>query len=93
MPIRTQNQRNPVARAAILRKGGVHEKCRTSKRQQQKRKLDDAVSAYYLSDDSSHHNDVEPDDIPDKLENKNRGNDSGNDPLFLTHIEVIMKMK
>ena len=64
MPIREtrHNNRNPVARAAILRKGGVHEKCRTSKRQQQKRELEDAISAYYTSDekDSDHDNGSEP---------------------------------
>lgn len=49
MPIDTRNTRNPVARAAILRKGGVHEKCHTSGRQQQKRQLEDAVDDYFLS--------------------------------------------
>jgi hypothetical protein len=39
-------RRNPVAHAAILRKGGVHEKCRSSKRQSEKRKLDTLVSEY-----------------------------------------------
>jgi len=32
-------RRNPVALAAILRKGGVHKKSRKSKRQKQKREL------------------------------------------------------
>ncbi len=44
-----QMKRNPVARATLLRKGGVHEKCRTAKRQQQKRELDDLVSEYCMS--------------------------------------------
>ena len=37
-------RRNPVAQAAILRKGGVHEKSRKSKRQKQKRELRNIVS-------------------------------------------------
>ena len=41
-----QHQRNPVARAAILRKGGVHEKGRTARRQQDKRELEKIVSEY-----------------------------------------------
>ncbi len=45
-----KDQRNPVARAAIMRKGGVHEKCRTAKRQQQKRELEKTVSEYLAHD-------------------------------------------
>ncbi len=37
-------RRNPVAQAAILRKGGVHEKSRKAKRQKQKRELRNSVS-------------------------------------------------
>lgn len=37
-------RRNPVALAAILRKGGVHEKSRKAKRQKQKRELRKTVS-------------------------------------------------
>ncbi len=45
-----KDQRNPVACAAILRKGGVHEKCRTAKRQQQKRQLEKIVTEYFTQD-------------------------------------------
>ncbi len=45
-----QDQRNPVARAAILRKGGAHEKCRTAKRQHEKRELQKVVSNYLTED-------------------------------------------
>lgn len=37
-------KRNPVAQAAILRKGGVHEKSRKAKRQKQKSELRKTVS-------------------------------------------------
>ena len=37
MPDNNRNQlRNPIARAAILRKGGVHDKTNKAKRQKQK---------------------------------------------------------
>ena len=47
MPEQTTRQhrrRNPVALAAILRKGGVHEKSRKAKRQKQKNALRKEVS-------------------------------------------------
>jgi len=46
MPTRTirHQRRNPVAQAAIMRKGGVHEKSRKSKRQKQKRELRKMIS-------------------------------------------------
>lgn len=34
-----QNRRNPVAQAAIMRKGGVHDKSNKAKRQKQKQQL------------------------------------------------------
>ncbi len=37
-------RRNPAAQAAILRKDGVHEKSRKSKRQKQKRELRNTVT-------------------------------------------------
>jgi len=37
-------KRNPVAQAAILRKGGVHDKSRKTKRQKQKSELRKTVS-------------------------------------------------
>lgn len=37
-------RRNPVAQAAIMRKGGVHKKSRKAKRQKQKRALRKMVS-------------------------------------------------
>lgn len=37
-------KRNPVAQAAILRKGGVHEKSKKAKRQKQKTELRKTVS-------------------------------------------------
>lgn len=39
-------RRNPVAQAVILRKGGVHEKSRKSKRQKQKRELRASLTKY-----------------------------------------------
>ncbi|MEE9351074.1 MAG: hypothetical protein V3U78_02345 [Thiotrichaceae bacterium] len=45
-----QDQRNPVARAAILRKGGAHEKCSTAKRQHDKQELKKTVSSYLTED-------------------------------------------
>jgi len=44
MPTRLHRRRNPVAQAAILRKGGVHEKSRKAKRRNQKLKLRKEVS-------------------------------------------------
>ncbi len=44
MPERLHRRRNPVALAAILRKGGVHEKSRKAKRQKQKREMRKEVS-------------------------------------------------
>ena len=41
---RQHRRRNPVAQAAILRKGGAHEKSRKSKRQKQKSVLRKEVS-------------------------------------------------
>jgi len=41
---RQHRRRNPVAQAAILRKGGVHENSRKSKRQKQKSVLRKEVS-------------------------------------------------
>ena len=43
MPTR-HRRRNPIALAAILRKGGVHEKSRKAKRRNQKLKLRKEVS-------------------------------------------------
>ena len=37
---------NPVAQAAIMRKGGVHEKSKSAKRQHSKRKLRNEVNQY-----------------------------------------------
>ena len=91
MPIR--NHRNPVARAAILRKGGVHEKCRASKRQQQKRELEDAVSAYYLSVESSYEKSTDRGKPPEKHDKRNR---RGSDPdlkKILTWNENTNKTK
>ncbi|MCF6190479.1 MAG: hypothetical protein L3J51_08370 [Cocleimonas sp.] len=42
--ITLHRRRNPVAQAAILRKGGVHEKSRKSKRRSEKLKLRKEVS-------------------------------------------------
>lgn len=36
MKIKKDKPRNPVARSPIMKKGGVHEKSRTSERQQEK---------------------------------------------------------
>ena len=44
MPTRLHRRRNPVAQAAILRKGGVHEKSKKAKRQESKAKLRKEVS-------------------------------------------------
>jgi len=37
-------RRNPIAQAAIMRKGGVHEESRKTKRQKQKRELRKMIS-------------------------------------------------
>lgn len=52
-PIRQHRRRNPVAQAAILRKGGVHEKSQKSKRQKLKRELRKTVSKA-MTTDSGH---------------------------------------
>lgn len=44
---------NPVAQAAIMRKGGVHEKSKSAKRQQSKRKLRKEVSQYLVADNKA----------------------------------------
>jgi hypothetical protein len=46
--------RNSIARAAILRKGGVHEKSRSAKRQNSKRKLRQEVNSYMVTQYSDH---------------------------------------
>jgi len=39
------NRRNPVAQAAIMRKGGVHEKTNKAKRKKEKQKLRGKIRA------------------------------------------------
>ena len=87
------NQRNPVARAAILRKGGVHEKGRTSKRRQQKRELEDAISAYYLSADSEYDIDIESADQPERNSrgNKSRSNREKSTPVINNTADATTK--
>ena len=41
---------NPVAQAAIMRKGGVHEKSKSAKRQKSKRKLRNEVNQYLVAE-------------------------------------------
>ena len=62
-PTRQDRRRNPVAQAAILRKGGAHKTSRKSKRQKQKQELSKAVSKamttfsghfFYLEKGSAH---------------------------------------
>ncbi len=62
-----QHKRNPVARATILRKGGVHEKGRTAKRQHQKRELNDLLDDYYSSagDGGNRHQNHDKKDHPE----------------------------
>lgn len=48
--------RNHVARSALLRKGGVHERSRSAKRQSVKRELEDAVSDYLNLHDDEYQN-------------------------------------
>jgi len=45
-PVKLSRPRNIVARTAMFRRAGVHEKSRTSKRQQQKRDIDNAIVDY-----------------------------------------------
>ena len=63
-----QHKGNPVARAAILRKGGVHEKGKTAKRQHSKRQLNKMVSDYLKDplhyDDSNCSGDTDPPNNP-----------------------------
>jgi len=42
-PQRVYQRRNPVAQAAIMRKGGVHEESCKSKRQKQQRQLREMI--------------------------------------------------
>jgi hypothetical protein len=44
---------NPVARAPILRKGGVHEKSRSAKRQAEKRQLQKLIAQSGAGDSGS----------------------------------------
>lgn len=52
---RTIRPRNIVARTAMFRRAGVHEKTQTSKRQQQKRALNSAVFDYLNNNTSTKH--------------------------------------
>jgi len=72
---------NPVARAAILRKGGVHEKGKTAKRQHQKRQLDKLVDDY--STDFS----VESREITEEKNGHGGGRFFGLD-LYLTQVSI-----
>lgn len=45
MPDNNRNIRNPVARAAIMRKGGVHDKSNKAKRQKAKQQLSKKLRA------------------------------------------------
>lgn len=47
--------RNHVARSALLRKGGVHERSRSAKRQSVKRELEQTVSDYLIKRDEKDH--------------------------------------
>lgn len=51
--------RNHVARSALLRKGGVHERSRSAKRQSVKRELEQTVSDYLKRDEKDHMNEEE----------------------------------
>ncbi len=44
---------NPIAQAAIMRKGGVHEKSKSAKRQKSKRKLRNEVNKYLVADNKA----------------------------------------
>lgn len=46
--------RNHVARSALLRKGGIHERSRSAKRQSVKRELEKTVSEYLHCDEKDH---------------------------------------
>jgi len=41
-----QKPRNPVARSPIMKKGGVHEKSRSSERRQEDRAIEDGLDAW-----------------------------------------------
>ena len=75
-----QHKGNPVARAAILRKGGVHEKSKTAKRQHSKRQLNKMVSDYLKDplhyDDSNYSGDTDPPNNP-KVKTQKNGHNSG----------------
>jgi hypothetical protein len=51
---KTPKQGNIIARAAIMHKGGVHEKTRSAKRQRAKRKLRSKINAYMVTRNSDH---------------------------------------
>ncbi|CAA6807625.1 MAG: Unknown protein [uncultured Thiotrichaceae bacterium] len=59
--------RNHVARSALLRKGGVHERSRSAKRQSVKRELEDAVSDYLnLHDDEYQNEETEKEEVTER---------------------------
>lgn len=47
---------NIIAQAAVMRKGGVHEKSKSAKRQGSKRKLRREVNSYMITRDGDHSN-------------------------------------
>ena len=59
--------RNPVARSPLLRKGGVHEKSRSSERSDTKRDLEEKVANLDDESEAEDESDADP------------GNDSGTD--------------
>lgn len=54
--------RNYVARSPLLRKGGVHERCQSGKRQQQKQDLKGELDSLELPDHDLEDNQLSPDD-------------------------------
>ncbi len=53
--------RNYVARSPMLRKGGVHERCQSGKRQQQKQDLKGELDSLALTDHDLEENQLNPD--------------------------------
>jgi hypothetical protein len=56
MPDNPIRRRNPVALSPLLRKGGVHQRCRSSERRQQNDELRDLLDELEYSDEEEFRN-------------------------------------
>lgn len=63
MPDNPIRRRNPVALSPLLRKGGVHQRCRSSERRQQNNELRDLLDEWKHSEEEEFENNEEQ--VPD----------------------------